>query len=157
MHALQWHSAWYNFQSRFISLVEHFSEEIDSALSKLKWGIRMLKRKLGVRQVWNWSTCGSQFCHSKQHVNMQRPPSNISKKVNCEFSGVSPMVQFAKSVALNIDDQAAVSGWRRQNQSVSENLQTSLLPTHQIPNPSTKSLSVKNQSWDACWAELPLW
>jgi hypothetical protein len=29
------------------------------------------------------------------------------------------MVQFAKSVALNIDDQAAVAGWRRQNQSVS--------------------------------------
>ena len=36
-------------------------------------------------------------------------------------AGVSPMVQFAKSVALNIDDQAAVSGWRRQNQAVSEN------------------------------------
>jgi len=30
------------------------------------------------------------------------------------------MVQFAKSVAMNIDDQAAVSGWRRQNQSVSK-------------------------------------
>ena len=29
------------------------------------------------------------------------------------------MVQFAKSVALNIDDQAAVVGWRRQNQAVS--------------------------------------
>ena len=29
------------------------------------------------------------------------------------------MVQFAKSVALNIEEQAAVAGWRRQNQAVS--------------------------------------
>merc|ERR1719422_1608923 len=36
---------------------------------------------------------------------------------------VSPMVQFAKSVAMNIDDQAAVSGWRRQNQSLLEAVQ----------------------------------
>merc|ERR1719295_2135232 len=36
---------------------------------------------------------------------------------------VSPMVQFAKSVALNIDDQAAVSGWRRQNQALLEAVQ----------------------------------
>ena len=43
----------------------------------------------------------------------------MPKTVN--VAGVSPMVQFAKSVALNIDDQAAVSGWRRQNQAVSEN------------------------------------
>merc|ERR1719228_2774381 len=33
------------------------------------------------------------------------------------------MVQFAKSVAMNIDDQAAVSGWRRQNQSLLEAVQ----------------------------------
>ena len=43
----------------------------------------------------------------------------MPKTVN--VAGVSPMVQFAKSVALNIDDQAAVSGWRRQNQAVSKN------------------------------------
>ena len=61
------------------------------------------------------------------------------------------MVQFAKSVALNIDDQAAVSGWRRQNQSVSENLQTSVVPTCQIPkNLSAKILSVKTQSLALC-------
>ena len=90
MHALQWHSAWYNFRSHFMSIVEHFSEKIDSALSKFKWGIWMWKRKLGVRQVWNWSTCGSQFCHSKQHVNMQRPISIISKNLKLWiFRGLS--------------------------------------------------------------------
>ena len=49
-------------------------------------------------------------------------------------AGVSPMVQFAKSVALNIDDQAAVSGWRRQNQAVSDD------PPRRprSPNPSLK-------------------
>ena len=60
------------------------------------------------------------------------------------------MVQFAKSVALNIDDQAAVSGWRRQNQSVSFNLQ--------IPDRSTESqrskLSIGLYAW---WAEFSLW
>ena len=36
------------------------------------------------------------------------------------------MVQFAKSVALHTEDQAAVAGWRRNNQAVSqgENKQT---------------------------------
>ena len=29
------------------------------------------------------------------------------------------MVQCAKSVAMNIDDQAAIDTWRRQNSSVS--------------------------------------
>ena len=49
-----------------------------------------------------------------------------------QFAGVSPMVQFAKSVALNIDDQAAVSGWRRQNQSVS--LKCTNTQTHKYTN-----------------------
>ena len=33
--------------------------------------------------------------------------------------GVSPMVQCAKSVAMNIDDHGAIDTWRRQNGLVS--------------------------------------
>jgi hypothetical protein len=33
---------------------------------------------------------------------------------------ISPMVQVAKSVALNIDDKAAVEDWRRQNRALLE-------------------------------------
>ena len=66
------------------------------------------------------------------------------------------MVQFAKSVALNMDDQAAVSGWRRQNQSVS--FQISRFPDFQIPDLSTESqrskLSIDLYAW---WAEFSLW
>ena len=36
------------------------------------------------------------------------------------FPGVSPMVQSAKSVAMNIDDPMAVDGWRRRNGLVSD-------------------------------------
>ena len=40
--------------------------------------------------------------------------------VKCRtFSGVSPMVQCAKSVAMNIDDEDAIDTWRRQNGLVS--------------------------------------
>ena len=35
------------------------------------------------------------------------------------FLGVSPMVQCAKSVAMNIDDEDAIDTWRRQNGLVS--------------------------------------
>ena len=34
-------------------------------------------------------------------------------------TGVSPMVQCAKSVAMNIDDHGAIDTWRRQNGLVS--------------------------------------
>ena len=52
------------------------------------------------------------------------------------------MVQFAKSVALNMDDQAAVSGWRRQNQSVS--FKISRFPDFRSPISRPK---VKDPSW----------
>ena len=79
MHAFQWHYVWYKFQSRFISLVGHFSEEIDSVLSKFKWGIQIWKWKLGGRQVWNWSTCSVlippfQAACPRSNVNFQGFP-----------------------------------------------------------------------------------
>ena len=136
MHAFQWHYVWYKFQSRFISLVGHFSEEIDSVLSKFKWGIQIWKWKLGGRQVWNWSTC-----------SVLIPPFQAAceyaaaSQIKCKFSGVSPMVQFAKSVALNIEDQAAISGWRRQNQSVSEKWKSfsRKSKTNQFSNPVARN------------------
>ena len=44
------------------------------------------------------------------------------------FSGVSPMVQSAKSVAMNIEDPMAVDGWRRRNGLVSDQYFNCLFP-----------------------------
>ena len=72
---------------------------------------------------WNWVSASSKLINIWVLILPPQAKSNSPTEQNIEqihFSGVSPMVQFAKSVAMNIDDQAAVSGWRRQNQSVSK-------------------------------------
>ena len=71
---------------------------------------------------WNWVSASSKLINIWVLILPPQAKRNSPTRQNIEqihFSGVSPMVQFAKSVAMNIDDQAAVSGWRRQNQSVS--------------------------------------
>jgi len=55
---------------------------------------------------------------TKQEADNSEDPRYITKlNIAAETlqTRVSPMVQFAKSVALNMEDQGAVEGWRRQN------------------------------------------